>query len=192
MSTFSSAPKSPGVDRSSIVAFGWGLAEALIFFIVPDVFLTRLALRDLRKALLGCLWATAGALIGGVILWEAASHGQAPRILHLFKWLPGIGNNLIAVTGQETERIGAAAMFWGAVLGRPYKLYAVHAGAQDVALASFIWMSVAARALRFAVTSGLAWLVGKALAAKPDPVRMRLHLLFWVAFYALYFVAMRW
>ena len=43
----------------------WGAAEATLFFIVPDVFLSWLALSDRRQALIACLYALLGALVGG-------------------------------------------------------------------------------------------------------------------------------
>lgn len=49
-------------------AFAWGLAEATFFFIVPDVFTTRLALQDFKRALISCIFTLAGALLGGVTL----------------------------------------------------------------------------------------------------------------------------
>ena len=40
----------------------WGFAEATLFFIVPDVLLSYVALKNLRAALLTCFIATGGAL----------------------------------------------------------------------------------------------------------------------------------
>ena len=51
------------------LAASWGAAEATLFFIVPDVLLSRMALQDRRRALQACLWALAGALAGGTLVW---------------------------------------------------------------------------------------------------------------------------
>jgi len=47
---------------TALVAALWGLAEATLFFIVPDVFLSLVALRDRRAALVACGWAIPGHL----------------------------------------------------------------------------------------------------------------------------------
>ena len=39
----------------------WGLAEATVFFIVPDVILSFVALKEGKRATKLCLWTLAGA-----------------------------------------------------------------------------------------------------------------------------------
>ncbi|GEM_PF-3959884 len=51
-----------GVNR---VALAWGFAEATLFFIVPDVWLTLVARERLRTGLIASLYSLAGALAGG-------------------------------------------------------------------------------------------------------------------------------
>src|SRR3546814_4475619 len=43
----------------------WGFAEATVFFVVPDVWISRRALSSWRAALRSCGFALAGALVGG-------------------------------------------------------------------------------------------------------------------------------
>jgi len=182
----------PGERRRQLgLAFAWGLAESTVFFIVPDVFITRLALRDYRRALAACVAATAGALLGGTILWIAARNGAARHLLDFFTLLPGINSRLIAQTGQALYEHGLPAFFTGAVSGRPYKLYAVHAGTQGIPLAMFLLVSLAARLARFAATATGAWLAGRALRARTETFRLRLHLAAWTVFYLIYFAIMR-
>ena len=50
-----------GVNLGAAV---WGFAEATLFFIVPDVLLSWIALHAPRKALVACLWAVVGAPSG--------------------------------------------------------------------------------------------------------------------------------
>jgi membrane protein YqaA with SNARE-associated domain len=174
-----------------LLAFVWGLAESTVFFIVPDVLLTRLALRDFRSALITSLWAVAGALVGGTALWFAARHGSTQFLLNAFDWIPGISRELIVRTAQSLNAQGFTALFTGALTGQPYKLYAVHAGAQDVPLAAFLAVSAVARFARFLLTAGLVWLAGRALSQQTEAFRLRLHAYGWFAFYTTYFVVMR-
>lgn len=181
-------PPSPAVH---LLAFAWGLAESTLFFIVPDVLLTRLALRDFRRALIASLWAAAGALVGGTVLWFAARHGSTQFLLNAFDWIPGISRELIVRTAQSLDSQGYTALFTDALTGQPYKLYAVHAGAQDFPLAAFLAVSLVARLSRFLLTAGLVWLAGRALSQHTEAFRLRLHAYGWFAFYTTYFVVMR-
>ena len=53
-----------------LIAGIWGFAEATLFFIVPDVWLTLIAVRrGLVPALAACGWALAGALAGGLAMY---------------------------------------------------------------------------------------------------------------------------
>jgi len=174
-----------------LLAFVWGLAESTVFFIVPDVLLTRLALRDFRRALLASLWAVAGALVGGTVLWFAARHGATQFLLNAFDWIPGISRDFIVRTAQSLDSRGFTALFTGALTGQPYKLYAVHAGAQNFSLAAFLAVSVVARFTRFLLTASLVWLAGRALSQQSEAFRLRLHAYGWFAFYTTYFVVMR-
>src|SRR3546814_8042489 len=55
----------------------WGFAEATVFFVVPDVWISRRALSSWRAALRRCGFALAGALVGGVLLCFAGRHHEA-------------------------------------------------------------------------------------------------------------------
>jgi membrane protein YqaA with SNARE-associated domain len=172
------------------LAFAWGLAEATVFFIVPDVLLTRLALKNFRSAWTASLWAVGGALLGGTVLYLAARNGVAPFLPGAFNRIPGISPGLIEHTGVALKDQGLAALASGALAGQPYKLYAVHAGLQHVPFLAFIAASAAARLARFLLTAGLIWGIGLGLRKRSETFRLRLHLGGWVAFYIVYFTLM--
>ena len=66
-----------------LVAFLWGWSEATLFFIVPDILLTLLALRSLRTALVACVWASVGAIVGGAMTYDYANlHPASSREIH--------------------------------------------------------------------------------------------------------------
>lgn len=184
-----SARRPPVGPRGLGVAFLWGFAEATFFFIVPDVLLTRFALQDLRRALLGCLWATLGAVVGGCILWFLARENPG-LVLRWIERLPGIPLEVVLLTGNALHDQGLVAMFSGALSGHPFKLFAAHAGAQGFGLAGFIAVSALSRLARFAGTSLIAWLISRALGSAA-PLRLLLHATFWLVFYLIYFWRMR-
>ena len=100
-------------DWSRGTAFSWALAEATFFFIVPDVFLTRLALRDFCRVAAASAWAVAGALVGGSGLWFAARHGDAGALLRLFERLPGINAGLVERSRRSVRATGTRGPFHG-------------------------------------------------------------------------------
>lgn len=193
MESHRTSPDGNARQHGSWIAFIWGLAEATVFFVVPDVFLTRLALRDsLPRALLAGVSALAGALLGGAGLWFAATdHEIATMLLRGFSHLPGINRDLVAAAGLALHEQGLKALLMGGLLGQPYKLFAVHAGVQEIPLGGFMLFSVAARFIRFALTATIAWLVGRGLKHWPKPRVLQLHALVWLCFYTIYFVAVR-
>ena len=66
-----------------VFAFAWGMCEATVFFVVPDVLITRAALGSLRSGLISAAFALAGALVGGTIsyVWGATDLGGARHVL---------------------------------------------------------------------------------------------------------------
>jgi membrane protein YqaA with SNARE-associated domain len=170
------------------LALAWGLAESTVFFIVPDVLLTRIALRDLRHAWVAACWAVAGALLGGAALWFVATSGAAVELLRFFEKLPGINRFLSYAAASALHHDGISAFFTGAVTGVPYKLLATHAAVQGISLPGLLFVSALARSARFFVTTTVAWLAGRALHWLPLKAVLRLHSFCWFAFYLIYFM----
>lgn len=166
----------------------WGFAEATLFFLVPDIWLTAIAVRrGLKPALLACPTALAGALLGGLAMygWGAANPEAARDVLD---WVPGVDPAMIAEVQTSLAEDGAMAMFLGPLLGIPYKIYAVEAAGAGIGPATFLAVSVAARLLRFLVLTTVAHAISAALSGHAGP-RFRTGLLagVWVVFYTAYF-----
>lgn len=173
-----------------LLALFWGFAEATVFFIVPDVLLTAIAVRDLRAALVACLLAVLGALAGGTLmyLWAARDHAAASAVV---EQVPAISRDLMArVTAQLREQ-GAGAAIVGAFSGVPYKIYAVEAHTAGIKLTTFAALSIPARMSRFLLVALLAGLVSHLLARKVS-LRWRYALLasLWLVFYVAYWSGM--
>ena len=175
-------------------AFVWGLAEAICFFIVPDVLLTLIATRSLRSAMKATMAALAGALVGGalvVVFAHASPDAARAFLLHI----PGINAHLLErVAGQVDER-GLLAVLIGPLKGIPYKIYAVEWGTRGGALFSFLLISIPARWLRFA----LAAIVTRIIVRLIEPlthhrasIEWLLLAVIWTAFYTFYFARFGW
>jgi membrane protein YqaA with SNARE-associated domain len=179
-------PSEPADHWANLVALAWGFAEATLFFIVPDVWLTWLALRSGRTAGRACLWALAGALAGGLVMYAwgaAAAESARATVAHV----PAVGQSMVEDVGKEIRDVGAWAVFIGPVTGTPYKLYAVQAGALGLSLPAFLLASAAARLGRFAAVTSLAVIANHILAGWPLAGRQALHIVLWAAFYGWYF-----
>lgn len=172
----------------------WGFAEATVFFIVPDVLTSRLALtHGPAKAFVSCLFAVAGALAGGTLLFCIArfSPETAQSLLAAFDHIPGISPTLIETARQHVATHGPAALFVSSAAGIPYKVCSLQAALGGVSFPAFLLMSFLARSLRFAAVTTIAVLCQRLFLHRFSPkTRTLIHLAVWTAFYAWYFSAM--
>ncbi|MCP4848379.1 MAG: hypothetical protein GY899_10585 [Verrucomicrobiaceae bacterium] len=173
-----------------LTALIWGLAEATFFFIVPDVLLTFVSLKHRRQATRLCFWALGGALAGGVIMfaWGAMHKDSA---VHFLEQVPAINRPLIQEVGHQVETRGAMATLAGPLAGKPYKVYAVQAGAGDVSLPMFVLISIPARLLRFLLATWAGSAIFNGIFRTMEPSK-KILLLFcaWIAFYSWFFSVM--
>jgi membrane protein YqaA with SNARE-associated domain len=178
--------------RAALV-FAWGLAEAVFFFVVADVPITLItASSGYRTGLNLSLSATAGALLGGIIVyvWAGADAATADRMLD---WVPAVSLGQIAAARQDVAGDWIAATLIGGFSGDPYKLYAAAAGEEGLSLLPFLSVSFAARLTRFLASAALA----QALTATLNRIgrgrwAVPLIALFWIGFYAWYWTRMPW
>ena len=165
----------------------WALAEATLFFVVPDVWLTVVAVQHgIRKAMIACGFAVAGALLGGAVmyLWASADPASARAALD---HVPGISPGMIDRASAALEAQGVLAMLFGAFAGVPYKIYAVGSPGAGVGLALFLATSVPARLMRFLLLSGMAaTFTGIFDGLLSKRVVLAIVIVLWVAFYAVY------
>lgn len=170
----------------------WGLAEATLFFIVPDVGLTYAAIHSPRVALRRMLWATLGALIGAVIMYAwAATDSHAAR--HAVALVPAVSDHMLDACRNDLATRGDLSMIPGAFRGVPIKVYAIHAGNMALPLWHFLPVLAFARLIRFGAAIALATAVRRTLARRLSDTRAR-HILiaFWIHFYAAFLALMPW
>jgi len=175
----------------NILAVLWGFAEATLFFIVPDVLLSWLGLREQRSAWVASAYTLIGALLGGVLMYQWGAYDLA-GVRALLLRLPGMNLSVLDLARHQLQEVGALALFKGGFGGVPYKTYAIHAATEGVGLPLFLFASVFARWLRFAVVMlATRWLVRTALP-QLSLLKQQLFLMAgWVAFYAVYFTWLR-
>ena len=170
-----------------IFAFCWGLAEATLFFILPDVLLTILAVKNGKQAIWACLGALVGAILGGTLmyLWGLSNPQTA---LDIVEKVPAINSEMIQEVQESVREEGLFAMALGPVKGIPYKIYAVEAARQGIPYLSFFLVSIPARLVRFLLTSVLAWTIAK-YVLKNESLQSKYWILagVWILVYLFYF-----
>jgi len=186
-------PRSLASSRAApLIGFAWGLAEATLFFIVPDVWIGWVALVARRAAWAVLVFTLAGALVGGALTY-ALGAATAPRTsAAIFDDVPTVDHDSIRRVSGEMKKHGPRSVVYGPLrMGTPYKLYARAAGAQDESLAAFLLWSVPGRLERLLPVTAFATLAGLFLrrwvAARPR-MTLRVYAAIWVAFYTVYVV----
>lgn len=174
--------------KNRIIGFIWGFTEAVFFFLVPDIWLSRLALKDLRAAFDCLIFTTLGALLGGYGMYVVgqAYFTVATKFLDA---IPAISPAMVENGGNAVINDGLLpALFAGMAAGMPYKIYAVWSGHLAIAPLAFVAATVSARMARFAIVT-LVYYMGARIFARhvSDKTILRVHLISWVAFYAFYF-----
>lgn len=175
------------LTRTNAFAIIWGLAEATVFFIVPDVLLSWLALHNYKHALVACLYALSGALLGGGMIWLLGqTDAEAGRAL--FASLPAINDGMVADVRSQLENSGLISLFQGPLTGTPYKIYALEAGSLDYGLLIFLLVSILSRLIRFVVVAVFVGTLGRLLAHRLTLGQRRgLLAVCWTGFYSWYF-----
>lgn len=174
------------------IALAWGFAEAVLFFVIPDVWIGFVALHGLRNGLVAGAWALAGALAGGTLVYLVSQQNQM-LVLAAYERLPAIDEMLIHRAVGQLEVSGGPGMVLGGFSGVPYKLYAATAEAAGMEMPAFLAWTMVARGLRFAVFAFVAWMLARWLQPRIGPAKLRLSwLAACVAGYALYWTLMPW
>lgn len=163
----------------------WGAAEGFLFFLVPDVAISSVALaKGWRAGLIACLLAAAGAGLGGgaIYLWSQKDPASAGRAVAA---VPAVSEAMIAEARADMAREGwLVAALKGPLTSTPYKVYAMLAPAAGASLPAWMAAAFPVRLPRF-VGVALGFALARRLAAGRVS-RRGLIILFglgWVLFY---------
>jgi membrane protein YqaA with SNARE-associated domain len=165
----------------------WGFAEATLFFIVPDVLLTLVALFSFRRSVRVLASILLGALAGGTIMFLLGAKDPAQArvvVLHV----PFVSQTMFDKTQQSFQRDGIWALIKSSGNGIPYKVYSVQSGKYS-GLLLFLLVSLLARLERFApfwlIAGALGLLFRKNILRQPK-VTVAVHACIWILGYAWY------
>jgi hypothetical protein len=169
------------------LAFLWGFAEGTLFFILPDVPLSFVALFRPRRALLHMAAIVAGAVVAGAFMftWSVRSADARAAVAHV----PAVSPSMFVQAERDWNRYGVWGASLGPIRGIPYKVYAVEAPRYS-GLWTFLLVTIPARLWRLVVVwlgfAGAGSLLRKFGRAALAPV---LHALFWIVTYAIYWTS---
>jgi membrane protein YqaA with SNARE-associated domain len=169
------------------VGFVWGFAEATLFFIVPDVVLTLIALFSFRRSVqvLACI--LLGALAGGTIMFYLGARDPVQAQTVVLR-VPFVSPVMFQKIQQSFQSDGAWALTKGPGNGIPYKVYCVQASRYS-SLPLFLLVSLFARLERFALFWLLAGAMGltfrKSILRQPK-ITVAVHACIWIFGYAWY------
>ena len=174
-----------------IAAFIWGVAEATLFFFVPDVLLSYIGLkRGAKDAARASLIAAIGAGLGGALMaaWSSADP-EAARAAVLA--VPAISESMAQRAEAAMADNWFVATFLGPLTSTPFKLYAILAPHVGASVPAFALAGVIARLPRFLIVSLGVALIGRVLRPRVSAqVQTWLLAGAWVLFYAVFFASM--
>jgi alpha-beta hydrolase superfamily lysophospholipase len=174
-----------------IAAFVWGVAEATLFFVVPDVLLSYIGLkRGVTAAARASVLAAIGAGVGGAVmyLWSTTDPAAARAAVLA---VPAISEAMAARAADAMADNWFTATLLGPLSSTPFKLYAVLAPHAGASVPAFALASVLARLPRFLIVSIGVALIGRALSRWLSARRLFWLLIgAWLLFYAAFFALM--
>jgi membrane protein YqaA with SNARE-associated domain len=174
----------------NFIALLWGFAEATVFFIVPDVWISIVALSSLHDGLIACLYALAGAIVGGVIMYRWGRL-DIKAVNDFMVRLPAIRPRDITDVQDSLHRSGVFAVFLGPLLGIPYKIYAANSSTV-ISVLSLILISIPARVIRFLLIALITSKLSNGVMSHLSHVqKIEIMIAFWGVFYSIYFFVKR-
>lgn len=138
-----------------LLAFLWGFAEALSWFIVAEMALVLLAAAVPRRVMPWAAAVIAGSVLGVLTnAWLAARHVLLPAPLTTTRMAATAFNQLAA---------GPSAMMHQALSGIPVKVYARAAGEHGIDLWHLLGWTLLERGLRISMVGLGVWLLSRLL-----------------------------
>lgn len=176
-----------GGGRGIFLSFLWGFAEGTLFFVVPDVFLSLIAIVAPQRVWRHILAAVLGAVCAGALMYAWAARNPV-QVHEVVSKVPFVPQRMFDAVRSGYERRGMTALFLGPLSGIPYKIYAVEAPAHFGPV-RFALATAPARAWRFILVCLFAGAAASLLRQKWKKTPKQLaaiHAIAWILFYAFY------
>lgn len=169
----------------------WGAAEAFLFFIVPDVLISYVALRrGLRAGVVAGLFAALGAVVGGAAMYAWSERAPEPALAAVSA-VPAVSDAMV-----EEARVGMGEDGWfvaslkGPLTNTPYKVYAALAPDHGASLPAFAAAALPVRLPRFLAVAAVFALIGAAVRGRVSGKATRgAFTAGWVLFYGWFWLS---
>ena len=158
----------------TLAGLAWGLAEATLFFVVPDLLISWVAMsRGFRAGAWTSLCAALGAVVGGAVifLWSTHDPAGAQRAVAA---VPAVSDRMITQAQADIDANGwFIAAMKGPLTSTPYKVYAMlapHARLEGggAPLAAFAPAALPVRLPRFLLVTAAFALIGGVFRERID------------------------
>jgi membrane protein YqaA with SNARE-associated domain len=165
----------------------WGFAEATVFFVVPDLVITLVALSSLRRAARHLVVVTCGSVAGGILMYTLAAH-QPATLQAVVDGVPFVRQWMFDSVARDYAAYGVWGVCMGPLAGIPYKVYAV-LGPAHASPAAFALVSVPARMERLATTlvvfAAAGWALRRWFPGRTS-LALGFYLAYWLVVYGYY------
>lgn len=170
-----------------VVAGAWGFAEAILFFVVPDVWVAFVAGFSPRRAIPVLLATTMGAVAGAAVLYLGVP--TAPWLTDAFIALPGVHASDLARVDAAIEVEGWLIFTGGIPAGDPVKLAIRAAALAGLPLTGVLVAVALNRLVRVGMTALIFGIIGTVFRGpihRHPAVAMALYAACWIGIYAVY------
>ncbi len=171
--------------------FWWGFAEGVLFFIVPDVYISLATLFSLGAGAIAWAWSIIGSLAAVTLIYVNMRLGF--DYVGLLDAVPGISPGMVA---RVTRQLSTGGLPFTPLLvlgGVPFKVYSGVAFSLGMPFLAVMLWTVFARVVRIAPTFVITGALRLVLARRIDRNAVTwvvLLAVFWIVFYVYYFNAM--
>lgn len=145
-----------------LLTFGWAVAEATVWPIMPDAVIVPLALARPSSWWRLVLAAAAGTTLGGAISYLIGRHRPDRAAVER---LPLVRPAMVSAADAWLRDDGPRGVWRQPASGIPMKVFARVGGMRGLPPARLLLWAVAARGTRFVVAAGGAALIGRAVRA---------------------------
>jgi len=141
--------KRPAWLLALVLGAVWGFLEGTWFFLVPDVLLSFVAIRSLRRAFEAAAGVVLGALVAACVLYGLLSldrgTASAIQIERFWSALPGFRAGMMARASGYLESQGARGLLLGPGSGLPYRVFVLEAYRLGIPLSGILFWTPLAR-----------------------------------------------
>lgn len=179
-----------GGRRAETVGFLWGVAEASLFFVVPDVWTGWIAIVAPRRAVPVLVMTLLGAVLGALLLFLVAPYAT-DALVAWFGMVPGLLPGDLATAREQLATQGVGAFTASPLGGIPLKLYAFGAGLDAFGAVPLVVGVVLNRLVRvggFTLLMGIAGALGRPLVRRRPAVVAAVYVVGWCVFYGTFWM----